>query len=224
MPRELRKLSRALRLERATVGGRPGWQGLGVQGSRIVVGAVGVGTHASTRASARILDEVRPSRVLVVGVAGAVDSDLAIAELISPVAVVDASDGTLYTPHVSPHPVPEAATRTRTLATVHRFGDPVPAGASAVDMETAVIAAQCERRGIPWDVRRAISDLPGALRATVAALLGADGRADLVAVARLLARDPGQFGALLRLGRDSSRAVASFTASAARELRGWAVE
>lgn len=211
MPRELRRLARALALPAAPVGGRPGWRS-----SRILVGAVGVGAEAASAATARVLADHRPTEVLIIGVAGAVDDDLAVAEVIAPSRVVDAATGVAWTPHGGGR---EATARPRTLATVQRLGAPLPEGTSAVDMETAAIAAQCERLGVPWDVRRAISDLPGTVRSTVAALVGADGTADLPAVARFVARDPRQLGVLRRLARDSARAISAVTASALAELR-----
>lgn len=224
MPRELRPLARALGLRPATVGGRAGWRG-----AHIVLGVVGVGTRSSGASCARILDQLQPSRVVVVGLAGAVDSDLSIADVIAPASVVHATTGATYTPHARTEDAPfsdgagDAAVgrpRRRILVTVDRFGDALPDGASAVDMETAAIAAECERRDIPWDVRRAISDLPGTLHATVVSVLGSDGRPDPLAVARLLARDPRQAAVLVRLARDSSRAVGAVTRLVAAGLRG----
>jgi hypothetical protein len=212
MPRELRRLAHALALSTATVGGRPGWKG-----QRIVVGAVGVGTVAAAAGATRILADHRPARVLIVGVAGAVDKDLAIADVIAPRTVVDAASGAAWAPHGAGRATTPA--RVRTLATVPHFGAPLPAETSAVDMETAAIAAQCERLGIPWDVRRAVSDLPGALHPTVPGLVGPDGRADIPAVVRLLARHPRQLAGLVRLGRDTTRAIKAVSASVLAELR-----
>lgn len=212
MPRELRRLARALALPAAPVGGRPGWRG-----SRIVLGAVGVGTTAASAGATRVLAEHCPARVLIVGVAGAVEGDLRVGEVIAPGTVLDTATGTAWSPHDDGRdPI---APRTRTLATVEHFGAPVPDGTSAVDMETAAIASQCERLGIPWDVRRAISDVPGAVRSTVAGLIGVDGTADIGAVVRLLGRDPRQLRVLGRLGRDCARAVRAVSASALAELR-----
>lgn len=212
MPRELRRLARALALPAAPVGGRPGWKG-----TRIVIGAVGVGTVAAAARAARVLADHRPARVLIVGVAGAVDKDLAIADVIAPKTVVDAASGAAWSPH--DNGLATTPARYRTLATVQHFGAPLPAETSAVDMETAAIAAQCERLGIPWDVRRAVSDLPGVLHPTVAALVGPDGRADIPAVVRLLARHPRQLAGLARLARDTTRAISAVSASALAELR-----
>jgi hypothetical protein len=65
-------------------------------------------------------------------------------------------------------------------------------GVVGLDMETAAIAAVCERRGCPWSVFRAISDRvsDGTTDPAVLALAGPDGRGDARAVARYLLARP----------------------------------
>jgi adenosylhomocysteine nucleosidase len=82
-------------------------------------------------------------------------------------------------------------------------------GAVAVDMESHAVAEAARRAGLPFVVLRAIADpadqtLPRA--ATVA--LGPHGEVRLPAVARSLLERPGELPALLRLGRQSRRALA----------------
>jgi len=83
-------------------------------------------------------------------------------------------------------------------------------GALAVDMESHAVAEAAHRAGLPFVVLRAIADpadqaLPRA--ATVA--LGPDGEVRLLALARALLERPAELPALLRLGRQSSRALAA---------------
>jgi NAD(P)H-hydrate repair Nnr-like enzyme with NAD(P)H-hydrate epimerase domain len=87
-------------------------------------------------------------------------------------------------------------------------------------METAAIAAVCERRACAWSVFRAISDRAGdpAVDPAVLALAGADGRPDALVVARYLASRPWRIPLLLRLARDSSRAARAAASAAARAL------
>ena len=96
--------------------------------------------------------------------------------------------------------------------------------AAAVDMESHVAARAAARAGLPFAVVRAIADpawraLP---RAAVAGLgninLGSDamsndGRPDLAAVLRTLARHPGELAALIRVASEARRAMASLKAS-----------
>jgi len=83
-------------------------------------------------------------------------------------------------------------------------------GALAVDMESHAVAEAAHAAGRPFLVLRAIADpadqaLPRA--ATVA--LGPDGEVRLLALARALLERPAELPALLRLGRQSRRALAA---------------
>ena len=83
-------------------------------------------------------------------------------------------------------------------------------GAVAVDMESHAVAEAAQRAGLPFVVLRAIADpadqaLPRA--ATVA--LGPGGEVRLLAVARALLATPAELPALLRVGRQSRRALAA---------------
>lgn len=212
MPRELRPLVRALSLCRTELAGRPAWSGSGV-----VAATLGVGPRAARQAAGALLDATRPSGVLVIGVAGACDRSLRVTDVVNPARVLDVAHGTAFEPQ-SFLPGAEAVPRRGTLATVARIGAPVPAGASAVDMETAAVAAECVARGVPWDVRRAVSDVPGGLPAATATLLRDDGRVDVGSLLRLCARQPAQVVALAKLGRDTGRAVTAVTAAALEAL------
>lgn len=209
MPREVRPIVAALSLRPSQIGGLPCWRGDGLS---VVV--VGVGPSMALASTEQILERLDPSRVLIAGVAGAVLPTLAVGDVLFPEVVVEAASGRTLRPHASGHPVP----RCGVLATVARIGAPVPPGAWAVDMETAAVAQVCESRGVPWDVRRAISDTPGSVGADVASLLRPDGSTDLPAVLRLLGRRPGAASTLARLARDTRRAVAAMTAAVQEEL------
>ncbi|HSA81581.1 MAG TPA: hypothetical protein VLE23_12240 [Geminicoccaceae bacterium] len=83
-------------------------------------------------------------------------------------------------------------------------------GALAVDMESHAVAEAAHRAGLPFVVLRAVADpsdqaLPRA--ATIA--LGPGGEVRLLAVALALFERPGEMPALLRLGRQSRRALAA---------------
>lgn len=81
-------------------------------------------------------------------------------------------------------------------------------GASAVDMESHVIAAVAEAAGLPFVVLRAITDPAGrALPAAAEAGLGPDGRTHPFAVVGALLRRPGELPAVLRLAQEHARAL-----------------
>jgi adenosylhomocysteine nucleosidase len=209
MERELRPLARALSLPRADLHGMTVWRS-----ADVVAASVGMGPATAGAGVRRVLDATAARRVLVIGVAGAVVPWLHVGDVLVPEVVVDVAGGATYRPAST---APKTARR-GTLATVHHVGAAVPDAAWAVDMETAAIAAACEERDVPWDVRRAISDVPGAVDAAVASLVRSDGRVDGRALVRFLGRHPLGAASLLRLGWDTRAAVAALTRAALEEL------
>jgi len=81
-------------------------------------------------------------------------------------------------------------------------------GATAVDMESHVIADLAGRHRLPFAVLRAVAD-PAGRAVPVAALAGmrSDGTINASACLRSLVQNPGQLPALIRLGVDTSRAM-----------------
>jgi hypothetical protein len=93
-------------------------------------------------------------------------------------------------------------------------------GFAAIDMETAAVAAVCDRRGCPCTVFRAISDdaAAGTIDAAVAAMARPDGSPDVGAAVRYLLRRPWRVPRLASLGRDAQRAAKAAAASAVEAL------
>lgn len=82
-------------------------------------------------------------------------------------------------------------------------------GAIAVDMESHAVGAAAAAAGVPFLVFRVVSDPAGGLIPKAAMKgVGLDGRTRHLAVLGALARRPGDLPALLRLRRDSARAIA----------------
>ncbi len=229
MARELRPLARALRMRASPLGGLPAWRSCGV-----VAVAVGVGPQLAGAGTARVLDEVDARRVLVTGVAGALDPALEVGDLVRPHAVVDVRTARVLVAHRRDIPRSDHqgsdGTRAGILATVDRIfvvagetstgtvAPQLPRGATAVDMETAAIAAVAEARGIAWDVIRAVSDVAGTLTPDVAALLSPEGRVRLLAAVLLVLGRPHAARRLVRLGIDTNRALRAATGAIVREL------
>ncbi|EWY38739.1 hopanoid-associated phosphorylase [Skermanella stibiiresistens SB22] len=86
-------------------------------------------------------------------------------------------------------------------------------GAAAVDLESGEVARLCAEAGVPFAVIRAIAD-PAGRELPPAALIGmgADGRVDLPAVIRSVARRPSQIPALIGVGLDTRRALRTLAA------------
>ena len=80
------------------------------------------------------------------------------------------------------------------------------AGVIALDMETAAVAAVCERHGCTWSVVRAISDMANdhPIGDAVMNLARPDGSANIPGVLKYAVTHPGKMKQLAKLGRDSS--------------------
>lgn len=93
-------------------------------------------------------------------------------------------------------------------------------GASAVDMESHVVAAYATAKNLPWGSLRAICDpATRALPPLATQGLKADGGIDFAATLKSVARDPSQIPALIRTGLDTAIAVAALRR--ARRLLGF---
>ena len=215
MPMELRPFARAAGL---------GPDGRGeVAGHRVAGSIMGVGTTGARRTAERVLDAGDVDRVIVIGIAGGVDTSLPIGTVLTPEVVVDGETGTEH------RPTPwEPVTPSRRLVTYDDFDLEISimdeiqaAGYAAVDMETAAVAAVCEQRGCAYSVFRAISDnaTDGSVDSAIAAMARPDGTPDLGAAARYVLRRPWRIPHLLKLGRDGQRAATAAATAALTALR-----
>jgi nucleoside phosphorylase len=221
MRHELRPLARALSL-RPEGPRRDGLLSGAVGRLELVAATAGIGPRAAARTTERVLDSTRVDHVVVVGIAGGIGAGIGIGDLVVPSLVLDLESGAEHVPC----PLGEAPPR-GTLATsgellvdrgeIARLRE---RGIVAIDMETAAIAAVCERRGCAWSVFRAISDRAGdvAIDSDVLALAGADGRADPAALARFLLTRPWRAPELVRLGRGMRLAANAAASAAVRAL------
>jgi hopanoid-associated phosphorylase len=154
--------------------------------------------------------------VLSAGLAGALATDLAPGDCVIATGVVDGADyiaadwawGTALSnrlPHARRCVIAGAD---RILACVgEKAALRTQSGAEAVDMESHVAARFARARCIPFAAVRIISDgadrnLPEAARGG----MRGDGRMDGGAVIRMLLREPGQLGPLLRTAREAETA------------------
>lgn len=218
---ELRPLLRRLSLRRVAAAG--GALFTGALGRLEVVAAItGIGTRAAARTAERVLAVTAIDHLVVVGIAGGVGPSVGVGELVVPERVLDLASGAEHRPAPLGRVAARGALATSDALVVERdaLARLEERGVVAVDMETAAIAAVCERRGVAWSVFRAISDRAGAgpLDAEVLRLLGADGRPDALEVARFVATRPWRVPHLFRLGRDSRRATRAAAAAAVAAL------
>ncbi len=222
MPIELRRLVRRLHLRPLRVGGlavRTGHAGT----TPVVASVVGVGPAAAREATGRLLDALPVARVLMIGVAGGVSPSLPVPAVMVPERVVDHETGEALQPDHSPGVQPAGTLLTCATISTGVHADQLRAdGVDAVDMETAAVGSVCRARGVRWSAYRSISDTldSGLVDEEILTILRPGGGIDPVGVARLLARRPSSVRRLVRLGRDTTAAVAAVTAAALRDLGG----
>lgn len=225
MPLELRAVVRAGRLRRGDpIAGRPAHRGV-LGGVPVVAVACGMGTSRSGAATTSLLADGGIGHVIMVGIAGAVGAHHPLGSVFHPEAVADARTGTRYHPHPFSADDHERAgvllTGDELITDAERLRGLADDGVTALDMETAAVAAACEAAGVSWSVARAISDVAGdeAVIATMDnGLAREDGSPDLGAAARFLVRSPRRLGSLARLARQAQAAARAAADEAVRSI------
>ena len=217
MPMELRALRRRLRLRKSELG-YAGWIG-----DRPVTAVItGIGTALAHAATVRLLDEVDVERVIVVGIAGAIEHQTPIGALVLPEFVISGADGSEHrpTPLLVGNAQGKLWTSDELLLDPAVHADLRAAGVVALDMETAAVAKVCDEHDVPWSVVRAISDRAGdrSVDAEIVGLSHPDGRPNFSAVARYLVRHPDALPRLVRLGKGAKLAAARAAETAINAL------
>jgi adenosylhomocysteine nucleosidase len=217
MRNELQPLLAPLRLE-SSGGLEPGLLQGSIGRVEVVAALAGIGMTAAAQCTTRMLEAVSPDHLVVVGIAGGIGSSVAVGDLIVPDLVMDLASGEKLCPAplgglprhgalASCDALLEGPEEVRSLEAQ---------GVVAIDMETAAIAAVCERHGCPWSVFRAVSDQADGTGtdADVLALVDSEGRPNPAAVARFVLTRPHRIPQLVRLGRGAKAA----TGTAARAV------
>jgi adenosylhomocysteine nucleosidase len=210
MPLELVPLRRKLSLQRRSVAGLDLYEGR--LGDRPVVATVtGMGTALATRGVERLLAATPVGRVVVIGITGALDEFTPIGSLIRPDAVVDGATGARFRPAPLGPGVPAGTmwTSDSLITDADVLAALRAEGVVSLDMETAAVAAVCERHGIPWSVVRAVSDRPGkdGVDDEIFRLSNQDGTPNGRAVVAFLVKHPGRIPAMARMARGAKLAT-----------------
>ena len=222
MPMELRPLRKPLGLQKADVGGGPGWRGR--LGDREVVAVQsGMGTALARATTERLLDAVTPEWLLVVGITGAVENETPIGTLVLPELVVNSGTGSEHRPHPLGDGTPHGImwTTDELLTDLDHLAGLRAKGVVSLDMETAAVAEVCEARDVPWSVFRAISDraTDGSIDQELFALSDQNGSPRPGAVARYVLRHPNRIPQLARMGKGAKLATEVAATAALRALR-----
>ncbi|MBI1813869.1 MAG: hypothetical protein HYR72_02700 [Deltaproteobacteria bacterium] len=218
---ELRPLLRSLSLRRSQSGDFAFFSGT-IGRVEIVATITGIGIRAAVRTTERVLDFIPIDHLVVVGIAGGIGPSVDIGDLVVPELVIDVSTGTEHRPALLGDTVPRGTLLTSDglLVDQNEVARYERQGVIAIDMETAAIAAVCERRRCPWSVFRGISDRAddGSIDPAVFGLAGPDGGPNLPALARFLLTKPWRVPQLARLARGMKLAATVAADAAVRAI------
>jgi len=210
MPMELSPLKRRLSLQKARIGSFDAHVGE-FDGRPVVAVVTGMGTSLAARGVERLLGATEVTRVVVVGITGAVEDETAIGSLILPEVVVDGATGAEF----RPAPLGDGSPEGKMWTSDDLITDPSVLsglradGVVSLDMETAAIARVCDRRGVVWSVFRSISDraTDGSVDEEVFRLSNQDGTPNAKAIASYVVRRPGRLPAMARMAKSARLAT-----------------
>jgi adenosylhomocysteine nucleosidase len=221
MRSELRPLVRLLSLKRSRSSNRSILWGT-FDRLEIVATTTGIGTQAAARTAERILDTTPVHHLIVVGIAGGIGPSVDIGDLVVPDLVIDQSTGAEYRPTVlgGEESRGTLVTADDVIIDQSEISRLESQGVIAVDMETAAIAAVCERQRCPWSVFRAISDRAddGSIDPAVFGLAGPNGEPNLPALVRFILTNPKRVPELAHLARGLSLATNAAASAAVRAI------
>ena len=163
----------------------------------------GIGAEAARRATEVLIQETRPARVLSVGLAGALDAGMSVADVLEPRVVVNATDGA-RTETGSGQGTLVSYTAVADRAQKQRLGKVY--GAAAVDMEAAAVAQGAQARGIEFAALKAISDAADFPMPPAERFVSSDGEFRTARFALHVAIRPWFWGRTIALARNSAKA------------------
>lgn len=179
-------------------------------GEKAAIAVTGVGAERAERVADAAWQLTKPARVVITGFAGAANPAYQVGDLIEP-AEIQTPSGSTFRPTAAVDPAGRLITTDHIVSSVAAKARLRQAhGADAVDMESAALAAWCERKGVPWSCVRAISDRADeALPAFVEKLTRPTGEPDVYAAFLYALTRPWTVPTLVRLGAGASHAAAA---------------
>jgi len=221
MPMEIKPLKRRLSLETTVIGGLEVYAG-SLGDCPVVAIVTGIGSELATKGVERLLEAVDIKHVVVVGITGAVDSETPIGALVVPTVVVNGTTGDKFRPTQLGEGTPRGTmgTSDELITDLEVIARLRADGVTSLDMETAVIAAICQERNIPWSVFRAISDRATevSLDEEIFGLINRDGTFKVKQVGAFIVKHPGRLPALARMARDAKLAAEHAAAAAIKAV------
>ena len=201
----------ARRLEIGAGAGAVRWaRTIQLGGHNLLLVANGVGARRAASAVDAAAEAFQPDAVVSTGFCGALDPQLAVAEVVvaTSIAAADCSFDALPVASAAAHHSGVVRSIDRVAQTAEEKRRLRAGGAIAVEMEAAGVAARAEARGLPFYCVRAVTDLAGETMANdFNAALRADGHFDTMVILRDTLRRPlARLPELCRLRQRSVRA------------------
>jgi adenosylhomocysteine nucleosidase len=180
---------------------------------RMLLVANGAGAHRAAAAVDDALASFQPDAIVSLGFCGALDPDLAIADIVVGTSVF--AGGRAFaaeTPNAGrPHSLGPVCTLDHVAQTAAEKSELRATGAIAVDMEAAGVAERAQSLGLPFFCIKSVTDLAGENMANdFNAALRSDGRFDTIRILASCLRKPWvRLPELFRLRRRCARAARS---------------
>jgi adenosylhomocysteine nucleosidase len=210
-------------LPREVAGLVKGWQEQRERGvfvwssAEAVVVAAGMGEARATLAVGAAMQSGPVSELISVGLAGACDPAIAVGSVMEAAEVIDVRSGEHFATAGDGAGTLVTGSAIASVREKARLFEAY--GAAAVDMEAATVARLAMGRGIPFRAIKAISDDYAFELESLGKFETKYGHFDTAGFALHTAVRPHTWGKTIRLGRESSRALAALTVVLREELR-----
>ncbi|HWY20491.1 MAG TPA: hypothetical protein VNX26_04675 [Candidatus Acidoferrum sp.] len=172
----------------------------------MVVVCGGIGVDASRRAAEAVLALYRPTQVLSVGFAGALDASLHVADIFRPALVIDARDGSRVKLEGG-NGEGVLVTFTAVAGAGQKSNLAQAYGARAVDMEAAGVAAAARAHAIKFGAIKVISDESNFEMPHMARFIDAQGRFSTTSLALFVSLRPWLWARVAALANNSRKAA-----------------
>ncbi len=170
----------------------------------------GMGEGPARRATATVISEFAPARVLSVGFAGALDDTLRVGDVFEPRIVINAKDGS-RTDTGSGEKTLLSCSSVAGTGQKSKLRDAY--NASAVDMEAAAVAQGAHAAGIEFGAIKVISDNADSEIPPMGEFIGVDGEFYSTRFVLYVAARPRLWGMTLGLARNSRKASRALCAA-----------
>jgi len=178
---------------------------------QMIVVCGGIGPEAARRAADAVIASYRPSLLLSVGFAGALDASLHVGDVLVPAVVIDARDGSrtqIEGAHNHGGSNQGTLVTFMDIAGVAQKASLAQAyGAQAVDMEASAVAAAARAHGIPFAAIKAISDESNFEMPQTARFIDSQGRFRTASFAFYAALRPWLWPRVAQLASNSRKAA-----------------